>query len=142
MGKGTGTKEEQRKLYTIIEGCIPDKYIDVEEERDIFAEAELLNISKAQAEAMINNRCKKAKCTRETEVTWLLKVILEEMTKDDGVIDKGEFDHVIGFAVALRMPRKDAIRICIKIVKDNNWETLNEGMLKKTDWFAELESNL
>jgi len=137
--KGTGTKDDQRKLYRLIEGCIPDKYIDLEEEDDIFEKADALDISKPQAEAMINNRCKKAGCTRESEVTWLLKVMLEEMTKDDGAIDKGEFDHVLGFAVALRMPRKDAIRICVNIVKEHDWKTLKEGVIMKSDWFAELQ---
>lgn len=138
MARGVGTVESRKELYRFIDGCIPDKYIDAGEEREIFELAASLDISDAQTEGMVNGRCKKAGCTRESQVSWLLKVMLEEMTKDDGVIDKGEFDHVIGFAIALRMPRKDAIRTCVQIVKDNGWETQDEGRLRKRDWFAEL----
>lgn len=141
---GTGTPEEQKSLYQYIDGCGgPDKYIDAEEEKDIFVKAEQLSIWAGQAEAMLNHQCKKNRWTRENEITFYLKVMLEEATKDDGVIDKKEFDHIIGFAVAVRMPRQDAIRICCMIVRENNWETENEGggMFKKgTDWMAEYEA--
>ena len=140
MVKGTGTKEDQQKLYKIIDGAGgPDKYIDKVEEQDIFAEADKLGIWDGQAEAMLNHRCKKHKWTREKEITYYLRVMLEEATKDDGLIDDGEFDHIVGFATAVRMPRKDAIRICVQLVREGGWETKNKGILKKNDWFKEYE---
>jgi hypothetical protein len=140
MGTDTGTKEEQAKLYRIIDGAGgPDMYIDADEERDIFEKAEKLNIWHGQAEAMLNHRCKKHKWTRESDITYYLRVMLEEATKDDGVIDKKEFDHIIGFAAAVRMPRKDAIRICCSLVREAGWETEGEGLLKKRDWLADYE---
>ncbi len=140
MAKGTGSKDAQQKLYLIIDGAGgPDKYIDKEEESDIFDQANTLDVWKGQAEAMLNHRCKAHKWTRESEITYYLRVMLEEATKDDGVIDKKEFDHVVGFAVAVRMPRKDAIRICCQLVREGAWETEKEGMLKKKDWLKDYE---
>ncbi|MFO7902475.1 MAG: hypothetical protein ACQESR_00950 [Planctomycetota bacterium] len=137
------TKEErdaEQKLYMIIDGAGgPDKYIDKDEEADIFAQAKSLEIWRGQAEAMLNHRCKQHEWTRETEITYYLRVMLEEATKDDGVIDKKEFDHIVGFAVAVRMPRKDAIRICCRLVREGGWKTENEGFLKKSDWLKEYE---
>jgi hypothetical protein len=140
MAKGTGTPEDQKKLYAIIDGAGgPDKYIDKQEETDIFNQAEALGIWQGQAEAMLNHRCKKHKWTRETEITYYLRVMLEEATKDDGVIDKKEFDHIVGFAVAVRMPRKDAIGICVGLIREGGWTTEKEGRFKKHDWFGEYE---
>ncbi len=140
MAKGVGSKEGQDKLYKIIDGAGgPDKYIDAEEEKDIFTQADELGIWAGQAEAMLNHRCKKHQWTRETEITYYLRVMLEEATKDDGVIDKKEFDHIVGFGVAVRMPRKDAIRISVKLIHEGNWETEKEGRFKKHDWFGEYE---
>lgn len=137
--KGIGDKESQARLYKYIDGVGPDKYIDAEEEESVFALADELNIWRGQAEAMLNHRCKQHKWTRESEITYYLRVMLEEATKDDGQIDKKEFDHIIGFAVAVRMPRKDAIRICSKIVRDSGWKTAGEGIFSKRDWLKEYE---
>ena len=140
MSKGIGTKEEQQRLYKLIDSMGgPDKYIDADEEKEIFQKADELGIWQGQAEAMLNHRCKHHRWTRESEVTYYLRVMLEEATKDDGVIDKKEFDHIIGFAVAVRMPRKDAIRICCSLVRQGGWETAGEGVFKKGDWLREYE---
>ena len=142
----TKTKEEreaEEKLYMIIDGAGgPDKYIDKDEQEEIFAKAKALGIWGGQAEAMLNHRCKAHDWTRETEITYYLRVMLEEATKDDGVIDKKEFDHIVGFAVAVRMPRKDEIRICCKLLREGSWETENEGFLKKQDWLKEYEQRV
>lgn len=143
MAKGIGSKEAQQKLYTFIDSVGgPDKYVDKDEEADVFAQADALDIWDGQAEAMLNHRCKQNKWTRETEITYYLRVMLEEATKDDGVIDKKEFDHIVGFAVAVRMPRKDAIRICCRLVREGGWATENEGFLKKQDWIKEYEERV
>lgn len=132
-------REAEQKLYKIIDGAGPDKYIDKDEEADIFTKADSLGIWKGQAEAMLNHRCKTHKWTRETEITYYLRIMLEEATKDDGVIDKKEFDHIVGFAVAVRVPRKDAISVCCGLVREGNWKTENEGLLKNKDWLKEYE---
>ncbi len=134
------TSESVETLRKQIEGAGgPDKYIDEAEEEDIFAQANSLGIYRGQAEAMLNHRCKQHKWTRENDITYYLRVMLEEATKDDGVIDKKEFDHTIGFAVEVRMPRKDAIRICCRLVREGGWKTQNEGFRKKQDWLKEYE---
>jgi hypothetical protein len=140
MAKGTGTKEAQAKLYLIIDGAgVQDKYIDADEEKDIFRQADELDIWEGQAEAMLNHSCKKKGWTRENEITYYLRVMLKEATADDGEIDKKEFDHIVGFAAAVRMPRKDAIRICCKLVREGGYAIQKEGTFKKKDWFADYE---
>jgi hypothetical protein len=133
--------ESHKTMYLYIEsrGKV-DKYIDADEEQEIFNKAQDLGIWQGQAEAMLNHRCKQFGWTRESEVSRYLKVMLEEATKDDGEIDKKEFDHIIGFAVAVRMPRKDAIRICCEIVRQAGWKTASSGLLKKQNWFQDYES--
>ena len=141
MSKKNGTPETRARLYKLIDGSGgQDKYIDAEEEEMIFEKAEELEIWRGQAEAMLNHRCKQHGWTRESEVSYYLTVMLEEATKDDGVIDKKEFDHILGFATAVRMPRRDAIRKCCAIVRERGWETENEGLLKRSDWLAEYEA--
>jgi len=139
--KGVGTKEQQDKLYAYIKGCGEvDKYIDAGEQEEIYEMAATLDIWKGQAEAMLNHLCRASGWTREADLTFYMKVMLKEATKDDGVIDKKEFDHILGFAVLSRMPRKDAIRICCSIVRQEGWKTANEGFLKKNDWLANYEN--
>ena len=139
MAKGTGTKEAHIALYKYIDGCAPDKYIDREEEKEIIAKAASLDIWEGQAEAMLNHRTRRNGWTRESDIVYSLRIMLEEATKDDGVIDKKEFDHILGYAVALRMPRKAAIQACCAIVRDAGWQTTCEGILKRRDWLAEYE---
>ena len=138
--KSPEERAAEEKLYKIIDGSgVSDEYIDRDEEAEIFKKAGDLNIWKGQAEAMLNYRCKTHGWTRETEITYYLRVMLEEATKDDGVIDKKEFDHVVGFAVAVRMPRRDAIRTCCSLVREGGWDTENEGFMKKQDWLKDYE---
>ena len=140
MPKTTGTKETQQKLYRIIEAAGgPDKYIDAEEEKEIFSKADSMDIWEGQVEAMLNHRCKEHGWTRENEIVYYLRVMLAEATKDDGVIDKKEFDHIVGFAVAVRMPRKDAIRRCCGLIRQGGWKTQGEGLLRNKDWLKEYE---
>lgn len=137
---GTGTKEEQESLYRFIDGVgANDKYISLDEERDVVSKGASLNIASPQAEAMLNHRCRRRKWTRESDITFYLRVLLEAATKDDGQIDKKEFDQAITFAVALRMPRKDALRICCHMVREAKWQTKNEGLIRKVDWLSEYE---
>jgi hypothetical protein len=137
-----GNKEEQDRLLKLIDGCgMCDKYIDLEEERSIIEKAKLFNIWNGNAEALLNHRCRQCRWTRESDILYFVTIMLEEMTKDDGVIDKKEFDHVVGTAVALRMPRKDAVARCVEIIKKKKWQTEGEGFLKKRDWLAELSQS-
>jgi hypothetical protein len=140
MANSEGKKETQAKLYKLIDGMGgPDKYVDLREEREVFKKAEALGIGRDQAEAMLHHRCKTHKWTRESEITYYLRVMLEKTCDRDGAISKDQFDRIVGFAVAVRMPRKDAIRTCCKIVREAGWRTRVEGMIKKHDWFAEYE---
>ena len=140
MANGIGTQEQHQMLYRFIDGAGgPDKYIDLDEERLIFEKGDSLGIWAGQVEAMLNHRCKQHGWTRAKEIAYYLKIMLIEATKDDGVIDKKEFDHIVGFAVAVRMPRKDALRTCIEMIERGGWKTKNDGLLGKHDWLQEYQ---
>lgn len=140
--KGIGTDDTRAELYRFIEGIGHDKYISLEEEREVLLKADSLLISDAQAEAMLNLRCRRNKWIRESDVTFFLRVMLEAATKDDGLIDKKEFEQAVNFAVALLMPRKDAGRICHSIIVDSGWKAKPEkGMmgLSSKNWLDDYE---
>ena len=61
--------------------------------------------------------------------------MLSEATKDDGVIDQREFDHIVGFAVKRFMPRKDAVEHCVILILDNNWRVKESFW---NPWFTKL----
>ena len=143
MAESASRKEAQAKLFKLIDGMGgPDKYVDAKEERDVFRKAEALGLWRGQAEAMLNHRCKQHKWTRESEITYYLQVMLEKASERDGAISKDQFDRVVEFAVAVRMPRRDAIRTCCKIVRKADWKTQAEGIIKKRDWLSEYEEHL
>jgi hypothetical protein len=129
------------RLFKLIDGMGgPDKYVDVREERQVFKKAEALGIGLAQAEAMLHHRCKQHQWTRESEITYYLQVMLEKACQRDGAISKDQFDRTVGFAVAVRMPRKDAIRTCSRIIREAGWPTRAEGILQKRDWLSDYEN--
>lgn len=114
----------------------PDRYIDQEEEDFIFTHGVKLGMSHANVEAILNHLCRSGDWTREHDILKDLYDILEETTRDDGAIDKKEFEHCVNYAVAMRMPRKRAMELSVRFVQDKDLK------IKKRffggDWFAPL----
>lgn len=139
----TSNEQRERKkqealdsLSQLIMGCGgPDKFIDVDEENKIFRKGGALELSFNQVESLLNLKCSEGGWTRQNRLTEKLTAMLNEATKDDGVIDKQEFDHVVNFAVQRKMPRRDSIEHCVTLVLDNAWKP-KEGLLDK--WFTKL----
>ena len=128
--------ETVRALQKFIDGCGgPDKFIDTDEENRIFRKGGSLELSATQTESVLNRRCAEGGWTRQYRLSEKLTAMLHEATKDDGVIDQQEFDHIVNFAVKRFMPRKDAAEYCVTLILDNNWKA-KESMLNK--WFTKL----
>lgn len=128
--------EAVRALEKLIDGCGgPDKFIDTDEENRIFRKGGSLELSATQTESVLNRRCADGGWTRQYRLSEKLTAMLHEATKDDGVIDQQEFDHIVNFAVKRFMPRKDAAEHCVTLILDNNWEA-KESMFNK--WFTKL----
>lgn len=129
-----GRAEAVRSLTTFIDACGgPDKFIDIEEEYKIFRKGGMLELSLSEIESILNRRCGEGGWTRQSRLTEKLTAMLEEATKDDGVIDKQEYEHILNFAVKRLMPRRDADEHCITLILNNAWKA-KEGMLDK--WFT------
>jgi hypothetical protein len=120
-------------LKKFIDGCAPDKFIDIDEEHQIFRKGGALELSLTETESILNRMCSEGGWTRQSRLTDKLTAMLHEATKDDGVIDKQEYDHVVNFAIKRLMPRRDADEHCITLILDNAWKA-KEGMFDK--WFT------
>jgi hypothetical protein len=114
----------------------PDRYIDEQEEKEIYQKGEGLGVDRATVEALLNQMCRDHRWTRELDVVPDLYDQLEEATKDDGVIDQKEFEHCVNYAVAMNMPRKRAMQLSVKFIQDNQL-AIKKGWFGK-DWFEPL----
>lgn len=131
------TSEKIETLRKQIQGAGgPDRYIDAEEERAVFAKGESLEVDAATIEAVLNQMCRDNGWTRELDIIPDLHDQLEEATKDDGVIDQKEFEHSVNYAVAMNMPRKRAMQLSIKFIQDNRL-AIKRGFFGK-NWFEPL----
>lgn len=129
-------QEALDSLTAYIMGCGGvDKFIDVDEENKIFRKGGALELSFSEVESLLNLKCSEGGWTRQNRLTEKLTAMLREATKDDGAIDKQEFEHVLNFAIKRRMPRRDAIEHCVTLILDNAWKA-KEGMFDK--WFSKL----
>jgi hypothetical protein len=130
-----------KKVEKVIEGYGgPDKFVDYDEEQQIFRKGGEHELANAQVEAILHRMCSEGGWTRQTRLTEKLTALLNEATKDDGVIDKGEFEHVIGIAVRRKMPRLDAIAHCVTLVLDHRDRfKVKQGFMKGGPWFDDLK---
>jgi hypothetical protein len=134
--KPMNRSENVQKLATHIKGCGgPDKYIDEDEEADIFRKGDELGIKKPTVEAVLNQMCRDDDWTREKEIIEDLKDQLDETTEDDGVIDKNEFEHCVNYAVKMNMPRRRAMELGVQYVIKNNLKIKKSWFV---DWFEPL----
>ena len=126
--------EAVRALETLIDGCGgSDMFIDTGEENSIFRRGGALELGLKEIEALLGRRCTEGGWSRQVRLSEKLTSLLEEATKDDGVIDEREYEDVLAFAATRRMPRKDADEHCVTIILNNGWK-VKEGVLNK--WFA------
>jgi hypothetical protein len=115
----------------------PDRYIDEEEEGLVFKKAAKAGVDQAAAEALLNQMCIEEGWTREKDIIPDLEDVLEEATRDDGVIDQKEFEHCVNYAVSMNMPRKRAMQLSVKFILDRKL-AIKKGWFKK-DWFADIQ---
>ena len=116
-----------------------DKYIDAEEEEAIYSKADSLGICSTQVESMLNLMCRDGGWQRELEIRDDLYDILRETTSDDGAIDQKEWEHCINYAVSMKMPRKRAMHLGVKFVRDNRLTV--KKRIFGPDWFKPLSEH-
>src|SRR5687768_8838658 len=94
----------------------PDRYVDADEEAGVFEQGKTLGFDTQQVEMLLNQMCRQNDWTREKDVVQDLYDQLEEATKDDGVISKGEFEHAVNYGVAMHMPRQRATDLSVRYI--------------------------
>ena len=65
--------------------------------------------------------------------------MLEKACTHSGRIKQEDFEHVVDFAAAVRMPRRDAVRICCGIIRKAGWKPSGGGLFGFGDWFSYYE---
>ena len=113
-----------------------DKYIDEDEEQQIYDKGKNLGIEKSLIDSLINLMCRDGGWTRELDIIDDLFDILNEATSDDQMIDQGEWDHCVNYAVAMNMPRKRVMELGVKFVLEKRLK-VKKKMFGK-DWFKPL----
>ncbi len=113
----------------------PDKYIDADEEAQVFEQAKSLGIERPTAEALLNQMCLDGGWTREQEIVNDLQDLLDEAGRR-GAISKGDFEHCVNYAVSMNMPRRDAMECSVRYIKSRSL-TIKKGWIGK-NWFEEI----
>jgi hypothetical protein len=132
------------KLVKFIKGCAPDKFIDYDEEQQIFRKGGELGFDPSETESILNRLCGEGGWTRQTRLTDKLTAMLHEATEDDGVIDEQEYEHILNFAIKRAMPRRDADEHCITLILDNAWKAKKawwRKLLGLPGWFEKKRSD-
>jgi hypothetical protein len=125
-------RERAETLKNYIKGMAPDLFISYSEEQAIFRKGGDLRFSTNDTEALLHKLCSDGGWTRETRLRDSLKAQLIEATKDDGIVDRGELNQAVDFAIKRKMPRKDALELCITLILDNNLKPQKAGFFGGT----------
>ena len=129
-------REDLASLRREIEGFGgPDKYIDADEEAQVFEQAKSLGIERPNAEALLNQMCLDGNWMREQEILNDLHDLLNEAARN-GAVSKGDFEHCVNYAVSMNMPRRDAMQCSVKYIKSHSL-SIKKGWLGK-NWFEDI----
>jgi serine/threonine protein kinase len=123
----------REKLRHYIEGCGgPDRFLNDEEEQSIFRRGGELDLALADVERLLQECCESGGWTRHSRLTRELTEKLQAAAFVGGSIDQREYEEIIGYATARRMPRKLAEEHCLTLILDNRW-TPQQGLFHR--WF-------
>ena len=129
--------EEIAKLKKEIESRgAPDKYIDEDEEAELFKFGKKLGFDATAVESVLNQMCLTNQWTREGDIIADLRDELAVLTQQQGGVEKKQFEHCVNFAVSMHMPRKRAMSLSVKYVVDKNLK-IRKGWFEG-DWFGAL----
>lgn len=113
-----------------------DRYIDRDDEFQIYKRGKSLNIEPPIVEALLNQMCRDNQWTMERDVIQDLRDHLEVATRDDGAIDRKRFAQCVNCAVRMNMPRKRAMELSAQYVLEHRL-AIRKGLFGD-DWFEPL----
>jgi hypothetical protein len=136
MPSESDLKQLRKKIDSV---GAPDSFIDQDEETDVIDAGASLGLDSAAIESLINQMCRRGGWTREKDIIDDVYDVLKEATADDGVIDQKEFEHCVGYAVSMNMPRKRALALAVRFIQDEGLSVKKTGLLFSKDWFSPLK---
>ncbi len=111
------------ELYKIIEGRgTPDKFIDIDEEDEIFRKGGDLRLSSKDVEEVLSQMCRQEGWVRQRRLSDELAAQLQISAANDAAIQQDCFDTAVRYAVKQGMRRKLAIEECLTLILNNDWE--------------------
>jgi len=117
-----------------------DRYIDREEEKEILKIAIQEGLGVDSARLALQQVCAQSEYVMETNLDQKAREILEQFAKNDGQVDKKEFDDaasIIHSAAQGRLSQPLCRRKAKQIMIANGWPA-REGFLKGGRWFSEI----
>ncbi|CAK0768565.1 conserved hypothetical protein [Gammaproteobacteria bacterium] len=117
-----------------------DGYIDRQEEKKLLEYAIQLGIGIDEGQSIIWNSAQKENYVIEREVEKQAKDLLARYASSGGVIDKKEFNDVVGIFMSACKGKFSDIetrRRLKKIILENHWK-VKEGGLFGSNWFTEI----
>lgn len=117
--------------------ALDDAYIDVDEEKEIMSEALKLGFSLDDAQSVVRQACQNLGYGRETELSEIVEICMQQFCANDGKIDLGEFNDAIGIGLNLlkrnatntKVDHRAIENIAYKVITKNRYSI--QGKLKK-----------
>ncbi|CAK0769186.1 conserved hypothetical protein [Gammaproteobacteria bacterium] len=117
-----------------------DRYVDREEEKEILKIAIQEGIGVDSARLALQHVCAYSEYILETSLDQKAKELLEQFVKNDGQVDKKEFNDAVSMIHSAAKGRLSQV-MCQKKIKQimttNSWGA-REGFLKGGRWFSEI----
>lgn len=101
---------------------ISDKFIDFDEEQEIFRKGGDLELTVDEVNEVLRHKCSDQGWFRQKTIIEEVATTLEAAVSDGGLIEKQQFDEAVAHAVRQKMPRKAAIESCLELMLNNAWE--------------------
>ncbi|OQW94949.1 MAG: hypothetical protein BWK79_04125 [Beggiatoa sp. IS2] len=132
--------EQQRKQFLdyVLLQVFDDQYLDRKEEKRILEEGLKQGIGLEDGLALIRSAATKKGFVIERDIEDRAKELLSQFARNDGQIDKKEFQDAVGMfqnACKGRIPPPEIQKRLKKMILDNGWKA-KEGGLFGSKWFS------
>lgn len=89
-------------------------------------------------ESTLNFVCRERKWTREADVATDVQDLLAVSVEQNGSIDEASFKLVVDYAVAMSVPRRQALRITVREIAQRKLPVARSALA--SDWFEAIRS--
>ncbi len=133
--------EQQKKQFTdyILLQVFDDLYLDRKEEKRILEEGLKQGIGIEEGLTLIRSAATKKGFVVERDVEDRAKELLQQFARNDGQIDKKEFQDAVGMfqnACKGKVPPPEIQKRLKKMMLDNGWKAKEGGLFGGGKWFS------